>query len=197
MANTIEVCNSALVKLGASRISSLDETNKEARLCAERFPHVRDTLLRSHPWNAATRRIVLAPMLEAPAFGFTHRFQLPVDCVRILSVGDNYLPGSYKVEGKTILYSGTTLQLIYLASIDPSEMDPGLVETLSFALALELSYALRPSPELVEQLERRYRQELARAKCYDSQENPTIRVEADTWLESRIDGSPQYGGGMN
>lgn len=59
MATDLEIINSALTKLGAGLITSQQKTDtstKEAKLAVERLPHLRKALVRSHPWNFATKR---------------------------------------------------------------------------------------------------------------------------------------------
>ena len=51
----VSICNSALIKLGASRIASLTEDSKEAKLCYEQYPILRDEVQASHPWNFCTK----------------------------------------------------------------------------------------------------------------------------------------------
>ena len=51
MASVVQMCNSALNQLGAASITALTDNTKNARLCSERYPTVRDAVFRSHPWN--------------------------------------------------------------------------------------------------------------------------------------------------
>lgn len=67
MATDLEIINSALIKLGAGLITSDQKTNgstKEARLGVERLPHVRKSILRSHPWNFAIKRTSGSPLFN-------------------------------------------------------------------------------------------------------------------------------------
>jgi len=60
MATSAEaICNSALIKIGASTISSLTEDSVEAEACKEQYAKLRDELLRSNPWNFANKRAFL------------------------------------------------------------------------------------------------------------------------------------------
>jgi len=59
MANKIDICNSALSKLGVDPISSFTEKSKEAFLCSELYNKIRKSLLRSHKWNFSTKRVTL------------------------------------------------------------------------------------------------------------------------------------------
>ena len=49
--SSVDICNSALNIIGASNIISLDEDSKAGRICKQRYPNVRDSVFRSHPWN--------------------------------------------------------------------------------------------------------------------------------------------------
>jgi len=60
-ASDIEVCNKALVTLGAQTITSLSSSTPTDRelLCQKLYPDALKAVLRSHPWNCATRRCYL------------------------------------------------------------------------------------------------------------------------------------------
>lgn len=89
MATGVSICSNALLMLGAQTINDFaDQLNLDrAKLCANLYPTVRDDMLRSHPWNCAIKRAVLAPDAVAPAFGYTYSFELPADFLRVLEVG--------------------------------------------------------------------------------------------------------------
>jgi len=60
-ATDIEVCNKALVKLGAQTITSLSSGSPSDRelLCRTLYPDALKAVLRGHPWNVATKRCYL------------------------------------------------------------------------------------------------------------------------------------------
>jgi len=72
MATDLEIINSALTKLGAGLITSAQKTGgttKEARLAVERLPHIRKSLIRSHPWNFAIKRVDSVDITTTGAHG--------------------------------------------------------------------------------------------------------------------------------
>ena len=75
--SSIELCSSALVKLGAEGISSFDDGSAEARVASRLYPLARDALLSTHPWSFATRQTVLARLATAPATTFTSTLYTP------------------------------------------------------------------------------------------------------------------------
>ena len=79
MPSVVDICNNALIDLGASAISSLTEDSKAARLCNQRFDSIRDTVFRFHPWNCLVKRASLAADTDTPAFEYSYQYTLPTD----------------------------------------------------------------------------------------------------------------------
>ena len=89
-ASEVQICNVALRKLGARRITALTDDTEEAKSCTDVFDRLRDKLLRIHPWNFATKRAALAVSTTSPAWGYDNAYPLPADCLRITSVDTSY-----------------------------------------------------------------------------------------------------------
>jgi hypothetical protein len=115
----VQICNAALLKLGAERINSLSESNKRARLFNERYNSIRKEVLRAHPWNFAIRRASLARLPESPAYEYDFQYQLPNDCLRVLETeADKDNPSGdilgnsvtkFKIEGRRLLTNATSI----------------------------------------------------------------------------------------
>ena len=141
MASVVQICNSALNQLGASSITALTENSKNARICNERYETIRDAVYRSHPWNWLVKRVQLAQDSDTPAWGFTYQYTLPSDCLRVLQIKD--YNSDYKIEGRKLLIEESEVYLIYLAiETDVNQLDILLRETISAALAQDISYAI-------------------------------------------------------
>ena len=88
MASIVDICNGSLNQLGATTIVSLTEDSKNGRLCNARFTQIRDSVFRSHPWNCLQTRLELASSTTTPAWGYSFRYDLPGDCLRLLIILD-------------------------------------------------------------------------------------------------------------
>ena len=99
--SVIDICNSALQRVGATTILSLSDNSPEARACSVAYDSNRRDELRKHRWNFATQRAVLAPDSTAPAFDFDYAFTLPSDCLRVIR--PNTYDLDWVVEGRKIL----------------------------------------------------------------------------------------------
>lgn len=180
----VAIANSALTKLGAQIITDLTEDSKEARLCNARIYEVRDIVLRTHPWNFAIKREILAPISDNPAFGYNYQFNLPADWLRTLAV----YPESedYKMEGGKILANVNKIELLYTYRVsNPALIDVLCAEVIACYLAYDISYALIQTGQVQEQLYSLYQEKLRQAKSVDAKEDPARELEANLFLESR------------
>lgn len=58
--DAVAICNSALLKIGTEKITSLSDNTKRAIICNEQYAKIRDQVLRAHPWNFAIKRVTLS-----------------------------------------------------------------------------------------------------------------------------------------
>ena len=135
------------------------------------------------------KRAVLAPMAEQPISGFTHQFQLPADCIRVLPE-DTLRSINYSVEGRKILCDVATLFLRYVwDEQDEQQFDEGLAETIAHYLAYDLAYSLQQTAELRDTMFANFDRFLKQAAMWDSQSGGTLEVvSADFLLQSRVGG---------
>ncbi|KAF1032965.1 MAG: hypothetical protein GAK37_00285 [Pseudomonas sp.] len=189
MATGVSICSNALLMLGAQTINDFsDQLNLDrAKLCANLYPTVRDDLIRQHPWNCCIKRVVLAPDAAAPAFGYSHSFELPADFMRVLEVGENGIPIDYLVEGRTIQASTTALELRYVFRNEiESNWDSSLVKLATLAMAAALAYPVTQSAAMQQTMEEKLEMSLRRARAVDGQEDPPQMLGDERLLASRF-----------
>lgn len=193
----VEICASALDKLGAGTLSSLDDDSKEARLCKRAYPRLRDELLRAHPWNFAITRIEVAPIAEKPIYEFDNQFLIPDDALRILSLDFNINPTTSEIPWsvefnttlgkKVILCNQSSLKIKYIRKVtDVSMFDPIFAEVLAWRIAADLAYPLVQSSALAQGVFQTYLIMIRDARSFDGQEGSLQAIEADDWFFSRF-----------
>lgn len=189
MASVVGICNSALIKLGASTVMSLTDGSKNANLCNAQYARLRDELLRSHNWNFASTRRTLAQLSDIPAFGFDHAYQLPSDWLRTVSVHDNEAGDRavrYKIEGRRLLCSAPRVYLRYVRQVtDPNEMDVAFRETLAWKIAADLAIPVVQSTTTREQMTDGFDASLARARAVDAIEDFPEPWPGSDWVMER------------
>ena len=175
MAGLTDLFNAALVFITAEKITTPDEESEEARRCLAVWEQLRDEVLRAYAWHSATRRkSVTADAGGAPDFGWTYRFTLPADCIRVIGLSDPAV--AFSVEGRYLLSDTTPAEIVYTARIDPELMDALLFDTLAKRLAAEIAFSVTNSTTLTAKMFDIYQKVMAVAQAADGRESMAALV---------------------
>lgn len=189
MASEVGICNRALQKIGARRITSLVEDSVNARACLVAYETIRDAELRKHPWNFAISRGSLAADATAPDWGRTNSFTLPSDFLRLLAPypEDNLNDLDWQIEdGKIMTDEDAPLYIRYIKRVtDANTMDVLFREALSCALAVELCDEITQSNTKREILVAMYDRAIRDAKKANAIERVSAMPPEDTWITAR------------
>ncbi len=189
MASEVEICNRALQKLGAKRITSLTQDSVNARACNVAYEVVRDGLLRSHFWNFAIKRAELAADSSAPDWGRTNSFPLPTDFMKLapLYPEDNVNDLDWVIEGRNILTDDSDpIQIRYIYRVtDPNEMDPLFRELLATVLAFEVCEEITQSNSKKESLRKDRGEIIAEARKANAFESVSAEPPQDSFITAR------------
>ena len=130
--------------------------------------------------------------LEKPAFNWQYQYQLPVDCLKVVStknnetskdyisnpnIDRNYVdgvaieqPDYFVIEGKKLLTNLSSIGIIYIADInDESLFSQGFVDALSYYLAYAVSERLKGSSN--NDMLTMYQNQISMAKTTDAQQS--------------------------
>jgi hypothetical protein len=182
------ICNKALIALGARGITDIDsDTTPNGVKARELYDRMRDDLLRDHPWNFAIKRVILAPDVETPPFGFKHQFSLPGDFLRAIEVGRPREFQSYRIEGKKILCDGDSLKLVYVFhNTNEATWDSSFIGLMIQAMIYALCYPVTQSPEKEAQEYQIFQNMKQRARSIDGMENPPQKFGDNPFYEARF-----------
>ena len=187
-----EICNIALNMLGADRITAITDESANARRLNDIYEEVLFDVLREHPWNFAIQRAQLARLGSNPLFEYDCQFQLPNDCLRVISASDSsgyaITDNDYKIEGRALLCDETTIYIKYIAKItDPTQYDTQFIYLFATRLAAETAYAITNNKATADLLMQLYTARLEKAKASDAQESSSIETQdLDLWtIEDR------------
>lgn len=167
------ICSTASLLLGHNAIAALDGSTKVASLADALFDITRDSVLRAHPWNCATKRASITADATAPTFDWTYRFALPADFMRMLQVGELGYEDDYVIETGWILANTTPLLVRYIyQNTNVTTYDPLLVQALEYAMAAKMALPLTGNATIQANMEALYANALKQARAVDGQDNP-------------------------
>lgn len=196
----VAIANRALTKLGEARIISFGDDTKAARAIAASYYILRDAELRRRKWRFSIKRVALPALTSSPPFGYAYEYQLPADCIGILSVGD-FAPGvdlsDYRVGLDTELYSlegrvirtdlPAPLSLRYKARVtDPTQFDLAFVEAFACRLAADLAEDLTQSTAKKQAALQDYTLAIREAVAANAIEVAPTPLVDDAWILSRL-----------
>ena len=189
MASDVEICNRALQKVGAKRISSLTENSVSARACNAAYEPVKKALLEKHEWGFSIKRDALAADASAPSWGRENAFQVPADFIRLCHnyPEDVVNTDDLIVEGQKIYTDlDAPLYIRYVSDItDPNEMHPLFRELFATELALELCEQLTQSNTKKESLKDDQERIIKEAKRSNAIQKPAQTPPEDSWVTCR------------
>lgn len=187
MANAIEICNLALLRLGHAReISSFDEGSAESDFCKAFYDHSRKTTLRAGLWNFAIKTVALA-LLTDSSDEFDYVYQLPVDCLRAVEIVNIASSDkiSFQVRGRKLYTDQADAVLKYVRDEDdPNKFDVEFIDALSYLIGAELAGPLRQELSAHDYMMKLYRLRAAEAAATDSSEGDPEPVAS--YLDARL-----------
>lgn len=199
MASQTEIVNRALTKLGAARVTNINDGAKSARAMSAIYDTVRKAELRKHNWSFALTRTALPALADAPAWGYAKQFQLPTDFLRMTQVNDvflvpamaEYVTGdnsAYAIEGQMILTDfGAPLKIRYVRDItDPGLFDALFVEVFAAKLAYEACEEITNSNTKKQVMDDDYRECVRIAARTNAIERPPQGIPDDSWMIGRL-----------
>jgi len=187
VSTVVDICNMALIRLGANRITSIDDDSKQALLCKQLYDQTRDEVLHDHDWNCSINRQSLAQLAETPEFGYDYVYQLPTSpyCLRVLDCDNADV--DYRVEGRKLYTDVDEISIRYISrEIDPTKYDSYLAECIALRLASKLAYALPNKQTMRQDIMGEYIVMLRRARGRDALEERQDGIDqADYWEDER------------
>lgn len=188
----IDVAKLALDLLKEATISSFADDTSTGRWMKRNFPIVRNMVLAQTPWGFAIKRAILLSDAAIPKFGWSTRYAIPRDCIRLLPlrVGGT-LTGSlisYEREGAWILTgSSSSLKIRYIfEQLDASIWSPLFVDALSTALALRMSQWLTGKQSFTQMMSTMHRDAMTSAMFANGAEGTPMGTEGSLYDDVRV-----------
>lgn len=174
------------------------DTTAEAKAARDCYDRMRDNLLRKYLWSFAKKRVELAEVATAPAFGTLHAFALPADFMRAISVhpvGSDHARIRYKLEtivvsgadARVIVTDATHLFLRYVARQPLTGLwDAMFVEAFAWDLGRHFSLVLKESTTQAEYCGKEFRTAINEAKGANAIEDWPDPFPAGSWVNERF-----------
>ena len=183
-----DICNKALVLVGANIITSFDEATTESTVAGQLYESTLEAMLTRIRWRFATKQLQLSYQATAPLGRFKSAYQLPADALLIhtVTVNDNVI--AFDRYGDKIFAdtgSNDTLICDYTFQTSEAEFASYFKQCMVFELASLFAGAIARNDNLSTLYQQRAIAQIAIAKSTDSQAQTTKRMDVNRVRNTR------------
>jgi len=179
------IANSAILKIGASRINSLDDNKTEAVVCKEFYERSYRWLLAQFYWGFANMTESLAQSPTAPKHEYAYAYLLPADFVRIQRTFPN---SNYKIVGNELHTNEREIAIKYTFRAKEEDLPIYFEQTMMYYLASQICVPITENVTKEVSNYEQYLDHLKRAKSLDAQQYPQDGFEDFPLYTSRYGG---------
>lgn len=193
MPSQVGICNQAINLVGGTQIVNIDDEIKEATTCKVMYDDIRDLVLEDADWTFATKRYLLTPEAETPAWGYMFQFTVLPEILRVINASDNIdrLNGDsdldWRREDNLILCDiSTNLYIKAVRQItSESRFSAGFVQAFVYKLASNLAIPIAGSRTLHDKMEALYIKYRDIAAANDGRQGRTDRINSSRYRKVR------------
>lgn len=187
-----DICNQALVLVGANTITSFEENTTESKVANQLYETSLENLLSRCRWRFATKQQQLSRLTETPTARWSAKYSLPSDALILhtVTIGDNVI--EYDRYSTEVFCDATSADIVVADyTFQPSEADfpPYFKQALVFELASLFAGAIARNDQLSTLYQNRAMTQTAYAKSQDSQAQTTRRMNVDRYRNRRNTGA--------
>jgi len=186
--SSIDIASRALVLIGSEPITSFDTASTEALVASNMYEDTVRATLSSARWRFATEQAVLNQLVDVPTGRFDIAHQLPSDLLVLHGVTTNDRLIEYTVYGDKVFSDSTTQDTLiadytYRATEDtwPSYFSLAV----EYALASIFATSIARDDGLMQVMEAKGTQLMAKARNLDSQQQTTRRLSTSRFITNR------------
>lgn len=190
--SSTDIANLSLDLLNAGIVNNIENpTTATESMLARWYDQSRRKVLREHPWNFASKTIILSASATRNAFNETV-YPVPNDFIRLCSLvgaeGQTLSKEDYRFEQGAIVISadGGQVKAKYIFDVkDVLLFDPLFIDVLTYEIAINIAYKVSNNNSNVQKLVELYKMRSALARAIDGQESPPRRREVSLNLSTR------------
>ena len=185
MASKIDLISQALVLIGDQPINSLTGSDRRQATANAIYDTTVQNELSKHRWGFARRKAQLSLTTEKVIDDeFRSAYQLPTDLISLIKIKPM---SNYQVYGDKILTNmSQAVYCDYIANVDESEWPVYFAKMITYALAVDMSTAIRDNSTIQSNMAALYESAARNARFTDSQQHPQTPIQHRPFIDVRF-----------
>ena len=186
--SAIDIASRALVLIGAEPITSFDSSSTEALVATNMYEDTVRAMLSTARWRFATEQSVLNQLSDVPTGRFDIAHQLPSNLLVLhgITINDNLI--EFTVYGDKVFSDTTssdTLVADFTFRADEVDFPSYFSLALQYSLASIFATSIARDDRLMNMIETKAQQLMAKAKNLDAQQQTTRRLSTRRFITDR------------
>lgn len=193
----VDICNNAILKIGANPISALSQNVQAALVLTRIYDMILDEVLGAHPWGFCTVITTLAEISGEVVPGWEYLYTYPAEALEIRKVFSNAEdPNPTADDFRPVVSPTSNIRAIaghyspayveYTKRVtDPALYDALFVEALSCRLAAELAIPVKGETKLAVDMRSLYLFTLSEARRKNKREERVDKSKASSFKQAR------------
>ena len=186
--SAIDIASRALILIGAEPITSFGDGSSEAVVATNMYEDVVRATLSSARWRFATEQAELAQLTDAPTGRFTIAHQLPTDTlvVHTITVNDNLV--DFTVYGDKVFSDQSTQDTLiadFTFRAKENTFPSYFSLAVEYALASIFATSIARDDRLMQLMETKANQLMAKARNIDAQQQTTRKLSTSRFITTR------------
>jgi hypothetical protein len=186
--SSIDIASRALVLIGSEPITSFDTASTEALVASNMYEDTVRATLSSARWRFATEQAELNQLSDVPTGRFDIAHQLPSDLLVLHGVTTNDRLIEYTVYGDKVFSDSTTQDVLiadYTYRATENTWPSYFSLAVEYALASIFATSIARDDGLMQVMEAKGQQLMAKARNLDSQQQTTRRLSTSRFITNR------------
>lgn len=184
----VDICNRALILIGAEPITSFEDGNTEALVAVNMYEDVARAALVNTRWRFATNQAVLNRLSDVPTGRYEKAYQLPNDILMLHAVTVQDLPIEYQTYGYKV-YADTSdndeLVADYTFRASEETWPSYFTIALVYSLAIVFATSIARNASLADIMSGQAQITMAKARNLDSQQQTTRKLTTSRFITER------------
>ena len=181
----LNICSRALMAIGADEITSFEDGTVEAKVAKAKYEIAKKDLLCIYPWTFNQTETYLARLADEQLAIYKYIYELPSDCLRIITLRGAYNNIAYTFRSAKINTDDEKPILVYQTDCSEQKMPPYFVSLLIDRLARDFLIPVTAKNDDYAIFDRIYQNNLAIAKNVDAQSKTPRVMNTDLLLRIR------------
>ena len=184
----IDVCNRALVLIGASPMTSFEDGTNESLVAVNLYEDTCRSALVNTRWRFATNQAILSRLTDSPTGRWDSAYQIPVSSIYVHAITVNDTPIKYDIFGSYV-YNDATVNDVVIADFSFRQTEPNFpsyfTQALVYELAGQFALGIARDEGLSRMMFDNARFYMQKARTMDSQQQTTKKLITNRFIVSR------------